>query len=233
MGERQGTPAVPLDFLLPILRLRHVIHIMFGGCDLYPLTADELSLVEGIMSGKFSIPSAKEANQLLKGAASSSQKEKKRKRGPLPDTRVVDDPEAYRQSRAAASAAQEGTLPVSRSVEPSAAKSAKKAKTKSSEAEGKVLVGFPAEGSAYSDHSFVNEVTEGMLLPADRKRLTEIGPVKTTEWSLAHAYQVRRLRFRLDCICVEFFLSIECCCFVGSDGTEPAEGADCPSGEEE
>ena len=81
------------------------------------------------------------------------------------------------------------------SIEPSPAKSAKKAKTKSSEAEGKVLVSFPAEGSAYSDPSFVNEVTEGMLLPADRRRLTEIGPVKTTEWSLAYAYQVCRLRF--------------------------------------
>ena len=103
--ERQGTPALPLDFLLPILRLRHAIHVTFGGCDLYPLTPDELSLVEGMMSGKFSIPSAKEAKKLLKGAASSSQKEKKRKRGPLPDTRVVDDPEAYKQSRAAASAA--------------------------------------------------------------------------------------------------------------------------------
>ena len=51
-------------------------------------------------------------------------------------------------SEKAASAAQEGTLPVSKSVEPFVAKSAKKAKTKSSEAEGKVLVGFPAEGSA-------------------------------------------------------------------------------------
>ena len=193
--ERQGTPALPLDFLLPILRLRHAIHVTFGGCDLYPLTADELSLVEGMMSGKFSIPSAKDAKKLLKGAASSSQKEKKRKRGPLPDTRVVDDPEAYKQSRAAASAAQEGAPPASGSVEPTPTKPAKKAKTKSSEAEGKVLVALPAEGSAYSDPSFVNEVTEGMLLPADRKRLTEIGPVKTTEWSLAHAYQVCRLRF--------------------------------------
>ena len=78
--ERQGTPALPLDFVLPILRLRHVIHITFGGCDLQPLTVDELSLVEGMMSGKFSIPSAKEARTLLKGAASSSQKKKKRKR---------------------------------------------------------------------------------------------------------------------------------------------------------
>ena len=85
--------------------------------------------------------------------------------------------------------------PVSGSVEPTATKPAKKAKTKSSEADGKVLVSFPTEGSAYSDPSFVNEVTEGMLLPADRKRLTEIGTVKTAEWSLAHAYQVCRLRF--------------------------------------
>ena len=53
---------------------------------------------------------------------------------------------------------------------------------------------LPAEGSAYSDPSFVNEVTEGLLLAADRRRLSEIGPVKAAEWSLAHAYQVCRLR---------------------------------------
>ena len=94
--ERQGTPALPLDFVLPILRLRHAIHVTFGGCDLYPLTPDELSLVEGMMSGHFSIPSTKEAKRLLKSAASSSQKEKKRKRGPLADTRVMDDPEGYK-----------------------------------------------------------------------------------------------------------------------------------------
>ena len=29
--ERQGTPALPLDLVLPILRLRHVIHVTFGG----------------------------------------------------------------------------------------------------------------------------------------------------------------------------------------------------------
>ena len=68
--ERQGTPALPLDFLLPILRLRHAIHVTFGGYDLYPLTPDEFSLVEGMMSGKFSILFAKEAKKLLKGAAS-------------------------------------------------------------------------------------------------------------------------------------------------------------------
>ena len=70
--ERQGTPALPLDLVLPILCLRHAIHVTFGGCDLQPLTFDELSLVDGLMSGKFSIPSAKEARALLKGAASSS-----------------------------------------------------------------------------------------------------------------------------------------------------------------
>ena len=152
-----------------------MIHVAFGGCDLQPLTLDELSLVEGMMSGKFSIPSTKEARALLKGAASSSQKEKKRKRQPLLDTRVVDDPEAYKQSKAGASAAQTGTPPVSTSIEPSLAKSAKKAKSQSFEDEGKIVVTFPTEGYAYLDPSFVNEVTEGLLLPADRRRLNELG----------------------------------------------------------
>ena len=49
------------------------------------------------------------------------------------------------------SAAQTGMPPVSASVEPSLAKSAKKVKTRSSEEEGKIVVAFPAEGSAYSD----------------------------------------------------------------------------------
>ena len=93
---------------------------------------------------------------------------------------------------------------MSASVELSPAKSSKKAKTRSSEDEGKIVVGFPAEGSTYSDVSFINEVTKGMLLPADRRRLNEIGPVKTTKWSLTQAYQVCRLRFYLCCICIEF-----------------------------
>ena len=50
MEERQGTPALHLNLVLPILRLRHEIHVSFGGCDLQPLTLDELSLVEGLMS---------------------------------------------------------------------------------------------------------------------------------------------------------------------------------------
>ena len=45
------------------------------------------------------------------------------------------------------------------SVEPSPAKLAKKAKSQSSEDEGKVMVTLPVEGSTYSDPSFVKEVT--------------------------------------------------------------------------
>ena len=53
------------------------------------------------MSGKYGIPSAKEAKALLEGAASSLQKKekkRKRKRSTLSDTRVVDDPVAYKMS---------------------------------------------------------------------------------------------------------------------------------------
>ena len=70
---------------------------------------------------------------------------------------------------------------MSTSVEPSLAKSAKMAKSRSSEDEGNVVVTLPVKGSAYSDPSFVKDVTEGLLLPDDRKRLNEIGPIKTAE----------------------------------------------------
>ena len=63
--------------------------MVFRSSDLQPLTTGELSLVDEIMSGKFNIPLTKEAKALLEGAASSSQK-KKRKRSTIPDTRVVD-----------------------------------------------------------------------------------------------------------------------------------------------
>ena len=59
-----------------------------------PLIVEELLLVEDLMSGKLSILSAKEAKALMRGAASSSYKGKKKKRSALPDTRVVDDLEA-------------------------------------------------------------------------------------------------------------------------------------------
>ena len=68
------------------------------------------------MSGRFSIPLAKEAKALLEGAASSSQKKGKRKRSSIPDTKVVDDPEGYKLSKAeaaAANATQAGTPPAS------------------------------------------------------------------------------------------------------------------------
>ena len=186
--ESQGIPVLPVDFVLPLLRLRHAIHVVFGGSDLQPLTVEELSLVEDMVKGKLGIPSAKEAKALLEGAASSSQKKGKRKRGPQVDTRVVDDPEGYKQSKAeAASVAAAGARV---SPDPSPAKSAKRAKSKSSEGEGTLTVSLPADGSAYSDPSFVRELSETLLLPADRKRLADIGPVQSVEWSMAHLYQV-------------------------------------------
>ena len=106
------------------------------------------------------------------------------------DTRVVDNPEGYRQSKIRAVVTQTGTPSLSAFVEPSPAKSAKKAKSKLSEVEGVQTVTLLAEGSTNSDPSFVKVMTEGLLLSADRKRLNEIGHVKSAEWSLAHAYQV-------------------------------------------
>ena len=63
------------------------------------------------------------------------------------------------------------------STEPSLVKSVKKAKGNSSEGGDSVVVPMPSDGSAYSDLSFVKEETKALLLPADRKRLAEIGPV--------------------------------------------------------
>ena len=54
-----------------------------------------------------------------------------------------------------------------------------------------MVVPMPSDGSTYSDPSFVKDATEALLLPVDRKRLSEIGPMQSTEWSCAHAYQVR------------------------------------------
>ena len=109
----------------------------------------------------------------------------------LPDTRVVDDPEAHKQSRAEVVSTLVGKSQGAASAEPSPVKSAKKAKGKSFEGEDSVVVPMPSDGSAYSDPSFVKEATKALLLPVDRKRLAEIGPVQSAEWSCAHAYQVR------------------------------------------
>ena len=61
----KGITILSLDLILPLLRLRHAIHVVFGGSDLKPLMAKELSLVEEIISGILEIPSTKEANALL------------------------------------------------------------------------------------------------------------------------------------------------------------------------
>ena len=63
---QQGIYVPLLKFLLTILRLRYATHIVYGECSLQPLTHKELSLVEEIMSGKFTFPSAKEAKKLRK-----------------------------------------------------------------------------------------------------------------------------------------------------------------------
>ena len=74
--------------------------------------------------------------------------------------------------------------------EPSPTKCAKKARSKSSKGEETLTVTLLADGSAYSDPSFVKDMTKSLLLSADRKRLNDIGPMQSAEWSLAHAYQV-------------------------------------------
>ena len=94
--KRPGIAALLVNLLLTLLQLRHSLHVVFGGNDLRPLMVEELSLVEDLMSGRISISWAKEAKALMKGAASLSQREKKRKRVALPNTRVVDDPEVYK-----------------------------------------------------------------------------------------------------------------------------------------
>ena len=76
------------------------------------------------------------------------------------------------------------------SPDSSPAKSAKRVKSKSSKGEGTLTISLPVDESAYSDPLFVKELSETLLLPADRKRLVDIGPVQSVEWSMAHSYQV-------------------------------------------
>ena len=54
-------------------------------------------------------------------------------------------------------------------VEPSPARYTKKAQPKSSEGEGALTMTLSTEGSAYSDPSFVRDVTDALILPADCK----------------------------------------------------------------
>ena len=174
--ERYTCSAFRLNFVFALSMTCHPCSI--GGSDLQPLTVEELSLVEEIMSGKFSILLAKEAKALLEDAASSSQKKGKSKR--LPDTKVVDDPEAYKLSKAevATAPAKIGMIG-SVSVEPSPAKPPKK--KKSSKGEGALTISLPADGSTYLDPSFVKDLSEALLLPADCKRLVDIGLVQSVE----------------------------------------------------
>ena len=106
----------------------------------------------------------------------------------LPDTRVMDDPEAYKQSKTEAASAPVGKSQSVASAESSQVKSTKKAKGKSSEGGDSVVVPMPSDESTYSYLSFVKDATKALLLPVDRKRLSEIGPVQSAEWSCAHAY---------------------------------------------
>ena len=146
-----------------------------------PLVVEEFSLVEDLMSGKLSISSAKEAKALMKGAASSMQKERKQKRSALPNTRVIDDTKAHKISKAEAMSDPAVKCQATASGEPSPVKSTKKAKGKSLEGGDTVVVPKPSDGSAYSDPSFVKDATEALLLPADRKRLAEINLVQSAE----------------------------------------------------
>ena len=103
---------------------------------------------------------------------------------------------------AKSSATEASGAPFATPANPSLAKSSRKTRLKSTESEGMLTVSLPVDGSAYSDPSFFKEVTEVLLLLADRKRLTDIGPIQSVEWSLAYIYQVRK-KF---CFCfLEFF----------------------------
>ena len=140
MEVEQGIHVPHLDIIFPLLHLRHAIHVIFGNSYLQPLTARKLLLVEEIMSGKFHIPSAKEAKTLSEGAASASQKKGKRKRTTLLDTRVIDDRLVVKMRALEVAivsfATPAGTPPTSASVEPSPTKSAKKTRSKSPKSEG-------------------------------------------------------------------------------------------------
>ena len=62
----------------------------------------------------------------------------------LPDTRVIDDPEAYKQSRAEAVLTMAGKSQGVASAEPFPMKSARKAKGKSSEGGDSVVMPMPS-----------------------------------------------------------------------------------------
>ena len=77
----------------------------------------------------------------------------------------------------------------SASVEPSPAKSSAK-KVKTSEEDGFVNLAFPFDESAYSDPCFIPTAADTLLLPANHRRLNDIGPIQATKWGIIHQYQV-------------------------------------------
>ena len=76
--------------------------------------------------------------------------------------------------------------------------------TGSIEIEGFVNASLLLDGSTYSNPSFVKGVADSFLLLADCKRFTDIGPIQTAEWSLAHIYQVGYSNLEVEF----FFLSV-------------------------
>ena len=131
---QQGTPVSPLNFLFPILHLRHVIHIMYGECSLQPLTHDEFSLVEQLMARGFSFPSSEE---FLKQRKSEGERKLKRL---LPDTSHIDKVTRVYSTP---------SVP----FEPSPSKSSVK-RARMNEKEGVVTLTIPSDALAYSNPSF-------------------------------------------------------------------------------
>ena len=70
-------------------------------------------------------------------------------------------------------------------------------------------VHLPLDGYAYLDPSFVYGVFDDLLLPADQRRFSDIGPMQTTEWGLAHAYHVWFLLIELQkCLSVDIHMCV-------------------------
>ena len=156
--------------------------------------ARELSLVEDIMSGKFNFSSAKEAKALSEGTATTSQKKAKKRKVTLLNIVVVDDYLAMKSSMTNPSivlaVTPTGTPLAGALAKSSLALSSRSARSKSSESERMLNFSLSSDESAYLDPSFVKEVIDVLLLPADHKTLTSIGPIQSAERSLAHIYQV-------------------------------------------
>ena len=148
--------------------------------------AGELSLVEEIMSGKLNSPSARRPRLYQRGRRVRCRKKKKEEEDDLArQTRVVDDLAATKISVAKAASAPSttpvGTPQISASVDSSRAKPSRKIRSKLTESEGMLVVSLPDDGFAYSDPSFMKEVSTTLLLPANHKRLTDIRPIQSAE----------------------------------------------------